>query len=1013
MNVIRFPVRNSQFTIVMFLMVVALGVVSWLTLPRGEDPPLSFPTFAVVAVLPGASPADLERLVVKPIEDKLHALEHVEKLQSTMQDGIAVVRVEFTASENANDRYNEVLREVNALRPTLPGELRRLTVQKTTTLDVATAQLALVSPTASYATLDSLAEQLEDRLTATPGVRSAERFGVPARKVDVLLDLGRLSRLGIPAGRVIQAIGGESVDLPAGRVEAGGRAFTVKTSGSYENPEQVAATVVAGGDGRSIHVRDVAVVRWGYEDSTYRARYNGVRAAFVTVTQQGGQNVATVRDRTWKTLDLFERGLPAGVTLARGFDQARNVSERLSRLGIDFGLAIALVLLTLLPLGLRAAGIVMAAIPLSLAIGLSIMNLMGFTINQLSIVGAVIALGLLVDDSIVVVENITRQIRAGKSPREAAVVATEQIVVAVTGATATLVLAFVPLLFLPGGPGMYIRSLPVAVVSIVLASLAVSLTFIPWLSSIVLRGDQRGEGRVLAAFERGIHATYAPLLDVALRRPRTALAIAGAAIVLGVALVPAVGFSLFPKAETPQFYVNITAPQGTSIDVTGRAARFAERVLRRRHDVQGVFSSVGRDNPPVYYNVTPRQDNPSVGQLFVVLSEYDVRRTPRMLDSLREELAAYPDARIELREFENGPPLDAPVALRVIGPDLDTLRSIAARVERAIEQTPGAQYVDNPVRLRRTDLRVAVDRARAGLLGIPTLEVDRMVRLGLSGIDAGVVRAGRGDARSVVVRLAGFDRPTPETLDRLYVASERGALTPLRQVASVQFEAGTPEIRHVERERAVTVTSFVRTGFSTDRVTRAAVAAVNLLPMPAGYRIVVAGEVESRASSFGGIGSASIIAMFLILAVLVLEFRTFRGTLIVASVIPLGAVGGILALYLSGQSLSFTAAIGFVALIGIEIKTSILLVDLTNKLRAEGMALDDAIRRAGETRFLPIVLTSLTAIGGLLPLAIQGHALYAPLAWVIIGGLVSSTVLARVVTPVLYQLLPPAVEVGG
>jgi multidrug efflux pump subunit AcrB len=472
--------------------------------------------------------------------------------------------------------------------------------------------------------------------------------------------------------------------------------------------------------------------------------------------------------------------------------------------------------------------------------------------------------------------------------------------------------------------------------------------------------------------------------------------------------VPTVGFSLFPKAETPQFYVNITAPEGGSIDATAAAARYADSVIRRRPEVEAVFTSVGRDNPRMYYNVIPRRDNPAVGQLFVVLDHFDQERTPPLLDSLRVQLAAYPSARIELREFENGPPVDAPIALRVQGPDLDTLRALAAGVERVLERTPGTQYVNNPVRLQRTDLRVAIDRAKAGMLDIPTLEIDRTLRLGLAGIEAGVLREGNGDARDVVVRLAGYLRPDPQTLDRLYVASSSGRLTPLRQVADVRFEADLPEIRRVDRERAVTVTSFVRTGYNTDRVTREALASLDSLKLPTGYRLVPAGEIESRQESFGGIGSAVIVATFLILAVLVLEFKTFRGTLIVASVIPLGVMGGILALFLTGNTLSFTAMIGFVALIGIEIKTSILLVDFTNQLRSRGLGLEEAIRKAGEVRFLPIVLTSLTAIGGLLPLALQGQALYAPLAWVIIGGLVSSTLLARIVTPVLYRMWPPA-----
>jgi multidrug efflux pump subunit AcrB len=261
-----------------------------------------------------------------------------------------------------------------------------------------------------------------------------------------------------------------------------------------------------------------------------------------------------------------------------------------------------------------------------------------------------------------------------------------------------------------------------------------------------------------------------------------------------------------------------------------------------------------------------------------------------------------------------------------------------------------------------------------------------------------------------VVRVANGRRPRPADLDRIYVASVAGVLTPLKQIADIRFEADVPEIQRVDRERTVTLTSFVRTGYVTDRVTRDVLARLDSVELPPGYRIVPAGEIESRQESFGGIGSAIIVATFMILAILVLEFGTFRSMLIVASVIPLGTAGGILALLLVGKTLSFTATIGFVALIGIEIKTSILLVDLTNQLREKGMGLEEAIRRAGEVRFLPIVLTAMTAIGGLLPLALQGQGLYSPLAWVIIGGLVTSTLLGRVVTPVLYKLLPPAVK---
>jgi multidrug efflux pump subunit AcrB len=264
-----------------------------------------------------------------------------------------------------------------------------------------------------------------------------------------------------------------------------------------------------------------------------------------------------------------------------------------------------------------------------------------------------------------------------------------------------------------------------------------------------------------------------------------------------------------------------------------------------------------------------------------------------------------------------------------------------------------------------------------------------------------------GDERDIVVRLPRAENATPELLDAIYVPSSNGSQVPLRQLARLEMESSPPLIQHFDRERVVTVTSRVVTGANTDRVTKAALQQLANVQLPSGYRLQAAGEIESRRESFGGIGSAIIVATFLILAVLVLEFRTFRSTLIVASVIPLGMVGGLVALWFTGYTLSFTSMIGFVALVGIEIKTSILLVDFTNQLRDQGVSVDEAIRKAGEARFLPIVLTTLTAIGGLLPLALQGSSLYSPLAWVIIGGLVSSTLLARLVTPVVYKLLAP------
>ncbi len=868
-----------------------------------------------------------------------------------------------------------------------------------------------------------------------PGVRRADSWAFPEPEVQVAIDLERLGAAGVTLGQVTQAIGGEAASIPGGAVEAGLRRYNVKTSGSYGTIEEVADTVVGSRGGRTVRLRDVAEVSWGVGEERHLGRFNGQRAVFVTANMKDNQNVFDVRNAAYVELDRFEAGLPAGVTLERGFDQSRNVDKRLSRLEFDFTVAISLVALTLLPLGLRAAGIVMVSIPLSLAIGLALLYFSGFSLNQLSIAGFVVALGLLVDDSIVVVENIARHIREGMPRREAAIRATDQIWLAVLGCTATLMLAFLPLLFLPEASGEFVRSLPAAVLYTVIASMFVALTIIPFLASRLLRGstppperrpwlgrlltaggrvveasDRLGD-RALAAVMRGIHAFYGPALRKALAWPRATFTLAMSVFAGAVLLaVFGLGVSLFPVADIPQFRVRVEAPDGASLAETDRALRFVEEELARRPEVKYWFANLGHDNPRVYYNIVPKTFAANVGEVFAEVKNYHPQRTNEMLDELRAIFADYPAARITVRQFENGPPINAPIEIRIIGPDLDRLRAVAADVEAVVRSVEGTRDVNNPLRLQRTDLDLGVDSQKAALFGVPAIEVDRTVRMAVAGLPVGSFREPDGDEYPIMLRLPIEGRPTLDLLDAIQVSAATGAQVPLRQLTDPQFRAAPNVIRRYDRERSISVTAWPQTGYNTNELTTQVMKRLEDYEWPAGYRYMAAGEVEAREEAFGGLGVALLVAMFGILAVLVLEFGSFRSTLIVFGVVPLGMVGAIAALFITGYTLSFTALIGMIALIGIEIKNSILLVDFTNQLREAGVPLDEAIERAGEVRFFPILLTALTAIGGLMPLAVQGSGLYSPLAVVIIGGLISSTLLARLVTPVMYKLLPPAIE---
>jgi CzcA family heavy metal efflux pump len=1013
MSFLEFPIKRYQFTLVTFAMLVALGVTSFLNIPRQEDPYFPISSFQIIAVYPGAEPQDVERLVVKPIEDRISELDDIKKIESDSNDGLAVIVPEFFGFVDAEKKYDEVVREINALRPTLPPEITRLEVKKINPGLVNIVQFALVSTDAPYRELEDYARDLKDALKTVDGVRTAETWAYPARELRVALDLPRMAELRLAPSKVMQALQSENANIPGGSIDVGSRSFSLKTSGSYETLEQVRDTVVAVADGRSVRVRDIAEISWNTQEHSYVGRFNGARAVFVTANQKDGYNIFDVRDRVVQAAHKFEGQLPKRIKLELGFDQSDNVATRLNHLTTDFAIAIALVAITLLPLGLRAASVVMISIPLSLAIGLSALYFFGFSLNQISIAGFVVALGLLVDDSIVVVENIARFLREGHTRIQAAVLATKQIFQAILGCTATIMLAFLPLMMLSGNSGKFIRVLPSAVLATVAASLFVALTIIPFLASRMLKEREDPHGNRLLQWVTGaIHRFYQPLLHRALARPRlTVWGSLAASVAVMVLVGGIIGFSLFPKADTPNFIISVDTPDGSSLTETDRALRFVETKLRQMPEVDSFFANVGHGNPKIYYNEIPNEGASSHGDLFVKLKDYDTKETPRVLDRLRDELKRYPNAHIYVKEFQNGPPITAPIAIRVVGRDLDQLYALAGRVEKIVKETPGTRDVENPVRMRRTNLKLDVDTQKAALLGVPAAEFDRSVRLAVAGISAGRFKDTDGEQYDIMVRTPMDARPDVRALDQIRVSTLTGETLPLSQLARVQFSSAPTQIHRFNRERAVIINAEVQSGYNTDKVTTDVLARLDQMEWPRGYQYVPGGELETRAESFGGLQSATIVALLGIIAILVLEFGSFKSTLIVLTVVPFGIAGGILMLGLTGNTISFTATIGFIALIGIETKNSILLVDFTNRLRAQGVPLDEAIERAGEVRFLPILLTSATAIGGLLPMALQNSGMYSPLAWVIIGGLISSTFVARIVTPVVYKLIPPTIEV--
>lgn len=1011
MKISELSVKNYQFTVVVFLLLIALGVYSFIRIPQSEDPEFPISIFPVIAIYPGASPIDIEQLVADKIEKSLKELEDIARIKTEIKDGVAMIVVEFTANTDPDKKYDEILRQINSIRQDLPQDLYSLETLKIQAGNTNIIQSALVGERADYSELRKYAKELKDQISSLPGVRKADALAYPDQELRISVDIPKMSMYHITLSQVMGAIQSDNANIPGGSIELGSKKFNIKTSGSYSDIEDVRRTIVNSSSGQVVYLKDIADVSWRDAELKYYGRYNGEKAVFLIANMKSQQNIHDVKNSIYGVYDSFEKRLPSGIRIERGFDQAQNVKNKLGRLEKDFLFAFLLVLITLLPLGFRASGIVMISIPLSILIGLTGLYLVGFSINQLTIVGAVISLGLLVDDSIVVVENISRWVREGTKPEDAAIRATRQIGLAVMGCTATLILAFLPLMFLPGTAGKYMRSLPTSVTFIVIGSLFVALTIIPFIASKLFRGNVDPRGNiVLRGLQKAIDFTYGRALHWSLANPVKTVAVAAAFFIASLFLIRYIGFSLFPKAGLPQFTVIVETPRGSNIHETDKAVKYVEGKLAKTPGIKYYMANVGKGNPMIFYNKFQRSELSTYGEVLVEVKPEIMDHLGDFIDHLRDSLSGYVNARIYVNEFENGQPIDAPIALRVVGDNLDSIKFYTGRIEDIFRKTEGTRDIKNPLSQSLTDLKIVVNRDKAGMLGIPVVEIDRTIRLALAGIVVSKFRDNAGNDYSIDVRVPEEKEDNLRILDRIYISSLSGAQVPLSQLARIEFSNSPTLIQHYNNERSMTVSSSVITGYNTDKVTKKILRKVEELRLPENFRLIPAGEIESRRESFEGIGSAILIAIFGIFAILILEFRTFKSTLIVLSVIPLGVIGGLLMLYFTGYTLSFAAAIGFVALIGIEIKNSILLVDFTNQLRERGTPLDEAVIRAGEIRFLPVLLTTFTAIGGLLPIALSRSALYSPLAWVIVGGLITSTLLARLVTPVMYKIIPPEIK---
>ncbi|TJZ53759.1 efflux RND transporter permease subunit [Sphingobacterium olei] len=1015
MKITNFAVKNYQFTLIIFVLISVVGLLTLFNMPRSEDPTTNPPQYLVTVIYPGTSPKDMEEQVVKPIENKIYGLENIDKILTTIEDGVAAIQIKFKYGVDVDNKYQEISTEINALKNgALPKDIYLIKTEKISSADVKIIQTALISNTASSKVLRDQADILKTKLEKITNLREVNYSGMPEQEIRIDMQLDKLAQLKIPLNLVIGSLQSEAADIPGGSINLADKVFNVKTSGKFKNVDDVANTVIYNANGKIVYLKDVAHVSYKDGVVSHITRINGHRCILVNAAMKDDVDISKVKKEYTPVLEEFSNSLPENIKMVKNFDQADMVAKRLGHLGFDFGLAILLVVITLLPLGFRASVIVMISIPLSLALGLIAMNMMGFSLNQLSIVGLVVALGLLVDDSIVVVENIERWLREGHSIKDAVLKGTKQIGLAVVGCTATLIIAFLPLAFLPDMAGEFIRSLPVAIITAVLASMIVALTLVPFVGSKILKTHTHGEGNYfLKNLQKFLTFSYRRIMPLALKWPKVTIGISIALSVLAFLLFPLAGFKLFPTSEKPMFLVNIKMPLQADIPESDRVTKLVENELKKHEEIVYYTSNVGKGNPQIYYNVHQQDIKPDFAQVFVQMDDdaSPIAKT-ELIKKLRTKFQDFPYARIEVKDFEQGTPIEANIVVRVFGDNQDTLRALSFKVEELLRKHPGTFFTNNELNTYKSDIKITIDKEKARTLGVLTSDIDKVIRLAVAGLNVGDYIDDRGDARNVVITVPREKFSNLDALKNLYVNNMHGAPIQVDQVASIGFETSPTAINHFNKSRFAKVTSLSKDNFYANDILKDIVPELDKMEFPKGYYYKLSGEAESEGDALGGnFLSVIILSAFLFVAVLLLQFKTFKGIIIVLSIIPLGVLGGVIFLLLTGNPMSLVSIIGFIGLSGIQVKNSLLLVDFTNQLRAKGHSINVAIHIAGETRFLPVVLTSITAICGLIPIALNPNPQIAPLAIVLIGGLISSTILSRIVTPVMYKLMPPQIEV--
>ncbi len=999
----RFALARKSLVLAALVLALFWSLAAALGMQRREDPGTTQRQTEVVATWPGATTRDVEQLVTKKISDDLRGVANVEHVEGTSRPGISVIRIDFDdAISNADAPLRDVRNHLADLRSELPPA-----VDGPSIVDDAWKTYPLIvgvtSAGRSPRELRDFAKALADRISRLPDAGLVKMVGAQEQQLNVDLDVAALSQFGVTARDVTDALAAQNELVPAGDAAVGGRLAQIDPAAPLTSASDVARTPVSTFDGRLLRVGDLARVTTGYPDPPSEiVHVAGTRGIAIAIAAKETSSVTDLGPEVTRLLDAERVNWPAGTTASLIADQPKTVSDRIADFGFNLVLAIVIVTgLVALFMGPRNGLIVGVTVILSMALTFGYMKFVAVDINQISILALIISLGIIVDTGIVSVDNIEHHLRAGMAREEAAARGLGDLWLPLLTSTLVAMSSFLPFRLMGGGIGDFVRDLGV-VTSISLAmSLLVAYFITPILGVWFATG---GDGRapfdgVLAVLQRA----FVPVGTTALARPLLTAGVALLAVAGAFAYVPRLGMQFFPSADRAQFFIDISAADGTDIRTTERIAAHVERLIAGQTGVTTYGAFIGAGAPRFYYNVTSEQPTPSYAQ--IIVDTVDVAAANRLVDALAARTRAQVSgARIEVKRLEQGPPVGAPIQIRLAGDDDEAALDRAARLTaQQLAATPGASAVRDSRGVPTTKLSAALDPQRLGAAGVRASDVQALVALAYGGTVATSIR--EPDRQTpVVVRLPAELRRDAGAFGTLAVRNSAGAAVPLDEFATVAPATQTSVTALRDGIRTITVLANVERGALPSDVLAEFRASRAALGLPAGVQLSYGGEDEQTTKSFRNLLTAVIVGLLINQMVLLWEFRTLRLSLVVLCAVPLGLVGAICGLALTGQHFGFIAALGIASLGGIVTNHTIVLFEYARREIEAGEALERALIRAGTKRLRPILLTVLASIAGLLPLAFSAQTLWRPFCWSVIFGLGLSMPMTLVALPAIFRL---------